>query len=105
VGGHWLNIPESIIYRALQDLGLNFQAQASTGGGRTLGGALVDFLLLDYRIALEYQGPFHDTDMGRVQDFWRVVSRQQAGLRTVYIYQEDLRRIKDRLLEIIGRLA
>jgi len=99
VGGRWktLNIPESAIYRALEDLRVNFRTQVAVAGGRSW--ALCDFILDDYRINLEFQGPFHNP----ADDFWRRVAREQAGFMVEYLYDRDLIRIHRRLQEIMGR--
>jgi very-short-patch-repair endonuclease len=100
--GSILNIPESAIYRALEDLKITFDAQATLGGGRTLGGALCDFLLPMHNIIIEYQGPFHFTSEGQSRDFWRKLSREQYGYTVAYIYEKDLKRLHRRLIEIVG---
>jgi len=100
--GSVLNKPESIIYRALVGMKVPFQAQASLGGGNVLGGAKVDFLIYNPPIALEFQGPFHDTAEGQVRDFYRRVAREQAGYRPEYVYDSDMKRIHQRLREILG---
>lgn len=100
--GSLLNIPESMCYKALESLKVNFQAQVPLGGGRALGGALCDFVLPDHGIVIEYQGPFHFTNEGQSRDFWRVLARAQAGFYTVYIYEHDLKNLRKRMLEIIG---
>lgn len=101
--GAKLNIPETIIYQALSGLGVTFEAQKSIAGGRTLGGGLIDFWLPQDKIVIEYQGPFHKTDEGRVRDFWREVARKKFGAaRIEYIYEADLDRIHQRLRQIIG---
>lgn len=98
VDGKYLNIPESKIYRALEDLKVDFRAQVPIGGGRVLGGALCDFILYDYNINLEFQGPFHEAEA----DFWRKVAREQAGFMVEYLYDTDLINIHRRLKEIMG---
>jgi very-short-patch-repair endonuclease len=103
--GQYLNIPESKVYRALEDLKINFSAQESFGGGRTLGGSLADFVLPDYQLVIEYQGPFHSTSEGSARDFWRRVAREQAGFMVAYLYEEDLINIHRRLKEILGAPA
>ena len=66
-------LPERIIYLELLKRnfveGLDFTFQSSQEGGRTeLGGIVVDFLFEFLRIALEVQGPTHDTVIGRARD-------------------------------------
>lgn len=100
--GSVLNEPESRIYRALKGMKIPFAAQASLGGGATLGGAKVDFLIYNPPIALEFQGPFHDTAEGQTRDFYRRAAREQYGYRVEYIYQYDMNRLHQRLREIIG---
>ena len=100
LNGRWqtLNIPESIIYRALEDMKVNFRPQVPLSGGWTKGGALCDFILDDYRINLEFQGPFHRAEA----DFWRKVAREKNRFMVVYLYDRDLINIHKRLKEIMG---
>ena len=100
--GETLNSWESEVYQALVDLNVNFDAQVRIGGSRVLGGGLVDFVLIDYNLALEIQGPFHDTVEGPERDFWRNVVRAQAGLMTVYIREDDFIDIHRALTLIMG---
>lgn len=100
--GSILNIPESKIYRALEALKIDFDAQVSLGGGRALGGALADFIIPDSELVIEYQGPFHFTSEGKARDFWREVTRKQHGFQVAYIEEKDLIRLRKRLVEIIG---
>lgn len=101
--GARLNIPETIIYRALTGLGVLFEAQKSIAGGRQLGGGLIDFWLPQEKTVIEYQGPFHRSDTGVVRDFWREVARKQFGAtRILYVYEADLERIHARLRELLG---
>lgn len=101
VGG--LNDPESRIYWALTELKVNFTTQKNILGGDYIGGARLDFLLPDYRIDLEYQGPFHDVTRGAAKDALRNIGVAASGYRVVKVYQHDLPRLKPRLLELIGR--
>jgi len=100
-----LNEPESVIYHALNDLNIRFEAQVLIGQGKALGGGAVDFWLLDYGIDLDYLGPWHFSDEGRARDFWRDVTRQQRGLRRVHLFENDLpphNSVHRRILEVIG---
>lgn len=96
--GTKLNIPESKIYRALEKLKVNFSSQVPLHGGRVMGGALCDFILWDYRINLEYQGPFHEAEA----DFWRKVAREKSRFIVEYLYERDLINIYKRLRQIMG---
>ena len=98
-----LNIPESRIHQALVDLKINFQVQRNVLGGGILGGARADFLLPDYKIDLEYQGPFHGVAEGKARDILRNIGVTSQGYRVVPLYQRDLPRIKPRILELIGK--
>ena len=97
-----LNEPESRIYHALVELGVRFEVQAPFFGNNYLGGARADFLLHDYGIDLEYQGPFHGTAYGVARDVLRNMGLEASGYRVVPIYERDLADLKRRLLEIIG---
>lgn len=88
--GDTLNVPESAIYRALVDLDVPFQAQKLVGKPGTLGSSDIDFYLPTYRIAIEFQGRFHNTTEGQARDFWRKLNREALGLRVVYAYERDL---------------
>jgi hypothetical protein len=103
VGGELLNQEVSQVVRALEDLKLNFSVEVVLGGASELGASKVDIVLWDYNLAIEYQGPFHETTVGQEQDFLRRINREAAGLRTVYLSRVDLPRIHERILEIIGR--
>jgi very-short-patch-repair endonuclease len=66
-------LPERIVYLELIKRnyieGLDFTFQSSKEGGRQeLGGIVVDFLFEFYRIALEVQGPTHDTHIQKAKD-------------------------------------
>lgn len=101
--GDVLNIPASRIAWTLTDLHIAFEPEAKLGPARALGGGLVDFLIEDRKIALEYQGPFHETDEGGARDYFRRITREQAGYITVYIYEHDLYpNLHARLLELLG---
>ena len=98
-----LNDPESRIYNALRELQLNFSVQRGVLGGDVLGGARMDFLLFDYRIDLEYNGPFHDVTAGRAKDALRNLGITRMGYKVETVFERDLPRLKPRILEIIGR--
>lgn len=98
-----MNVPETMIANALDELKIIYQAQASFGGGSILGGGRMDFLLPLHRIDLEYNGPFHGTTEGTARDALRNLLAQQQGYRVVTIHQRDLARLKPRILEAIGR--
>ena len=98
-----LNLPESRIHKALTDLKINFQIQRNVLGGGILGGARADFLLPDYKIDLEYQGPFHGVAAGQARDILRNIGLTSKGYRVVQLYERDLKRLVPRILELIGR--
>ncbi len=100
--GQLLNIPESKIYRALEDLSEEFDAQVPLAGGRTLGGALCDFILPRRSLIIEFQGPFHSYAEGQERDFWRRVTREQAGFMVAYLFDHDLIHLHRRLAEILA---
>ena len=97
-----MNQPESRIYYALNDLGINFVTQANILGGDILGGGRLDFLLLDYLIDLEYNGPFHGTSFGLGRDSLRNAGVQSLGYRVVTLGLADLPDLKNRILQEIG---
>ena len=98
-----LNIPESRIYQALRELKIRFQVQRNVLGGGILGGAKADFLLPDYMIDLEYQGPFHGVAAGKARDVLRNLGLTSQGWRVVPLYERDLKRLVPRILEVIGK--
>jgi len=103
VDGKLLTIPESRIYRALEDLKIPFVAQLIIGEGRQLGGGIADFWLPAHGVILEYQGPFHQTDEGASRDFFRKATRMEFGaIVTIPLYEADLDRLHDRILELLG---
>jgi very-short-patch-repair endonuclease len=59
--------------------------------------------LPDYKINLEYQGPFHGVTEGRARDVLRNIGMTSRGYRVVALFQQDLKRLKPRLLELIGK--
>lgn len=104
--GDTLNIPESRIYYALVDMKYEFVPQKIIGGGRRLGGGFIDFYLPKERVAIEFQGPFHSTDLGVVKDSLRRATRMKflgAGGRVVEIFDADLDRIHEVLRKRVGR--
>ncbi len=98
-----LNQPESRIYKALTELKIRFEIQRNVLGGGILGGARADFLLPDYKIDLEYQGPFHGVAEGQARDILRNIGLSSQGWRVVPLYQRDLKRLVPRILEVIGK--
>jgi hypothetical protein len=99
--GTLLNVPESIVAFALEDLKIPFQAQKPIGPGRKLGGALIDFWLPHHRKAIEFNGVFHVLEPWR--DFWRNVTRMQYGANEVIpVHDWDLPRIHQFLREKLG---
>lgn len=101
VGG--LNQVESRIYHALRELRIDFQTQVSIAGGSVLGGARADFLLPAYRRVLDFKGPWHFTAYGQGRDFLKDLVYQSEGLRRISLTDKDLPRLKERILELIGR--
>ena len=96
-----LNKPASIIYRALNDLGIPFRTEVPFGGGSILGGARVDFDLVGRNTVIEYNGPFHDTLEGQRRDFIRNLA---VPLRRIIIIRVgDLPTIKPTLLRKLGQ--
>jgi len=52
---------------------------------------------------MNFQGVFHGTTEGRSRDVIVNQSYAKGGRRGVFIYERDLKRLKPRILEIIGR--
>lgn len=98
-----MNEPESRIAQALDELKINYTAQTELSGGNVLGGARADFLLTDYRIDLEFSGPYHSTAYGTGRDLLRNLGVARQGYRVVKLYDRDLPRLKPRILEVIGQ--
>lgn len=72
-------LPERIVYLELIKRGyvegIDFTFQSAKEGGRNeLGGLVVDFVLEFHRIALQVQGPTHDTFIRKAKD------REQASI-------------------------
>lgn len=99
-----LNSWESTVAWALVDLGWSFTPLALLGTARTLGGAQIDFLLEDRGVALEVDGPFHESVEGQMKDFRRTLERELRGYRVVRVKFEDLDHIHQFLLENVGTL-
>lgn len=102
VQGKKLNADEAQVYYALVRRGVNFQTQVPLAGGNVLGGLSVDFLLPDYHMDLEYDGPFHDTTIGQARNFWRQATAARLGLTRVALHDFDLPHIDRRLGEILA---
>jgi len=98
-----MNQPETRIDYALNDLKVRHTAQLGFYGNTILGGARADFDLPDYGIVMNFQGVFHGTTEGRARDVIVNLSYTTSGRRLVFIYERDLKRLKPRILEIIGR--
>ncbi len=98
-----LNQPETMIYYALQELRINFTSQASMMGGNVLGGARADFLLPDYRVVINFNGPFHETSSGKGRDLLVDITYQAAGYRVEVLTDDDLSDLKGAILRHIGR--
>lgn len=97
-----LNEPETLVYNALGELKIKFEAQLNKFGGATLGGAKLDFFLPDYSVDLEYNGPFHSTAAGKARDLLRQITLIRDGIRLVTLDSFDLPRLKPAILEKIG---
>jgi very-short-patch-repair endonuclease len=83
-------LPERIIYAELLKRqyvpGIDFTFQSSREGGRTeLGGIVVDFLFEFHRIALEVQGPTHDTVIGKARDREKANTMASMGFTVIPI--------------------
>lgn len=98
-----LNRPETVITRVLEKLKIRFQAQATFLGGDILGGGRMDWLLPDYRVDLEYNGPFHGTTYGTGRDALRNQGVVSKGYRVVTLNQNDLSHLEQVILQKIGR--
>lgn len=97
-----LNEPETKVANALTDLKIKYEMQKNMYGGSSLGGAKLDFLLPDYSVDLEYNGPFHGTTAGLARDALRTAQLQRDGLRLVTITEFDLPNLKRVILDKIG---
>ncbi len=100
-----LNNWESVLFRALTYMHINFQSQAKLGRLNALGSGNVDFLLPDYKMVLDPLGPFHFGLVGQEKDFWRTLTRREYGLINVGMYEWELTSIPvciRRLTEILA---
>lgn len=98
-----LNIPETRIERALTELNVNFSVQQEFLGGSILGGLKADFVLNDYGIVLDYKGPWHFTAYGQGRDLLKDIAYGDVRLKRITLNDQDMIRLKPRILEIIGR--
>ena len=83
-------LPERIIYLELIKRnyveGIDFTFQSSMEGGRAeLGGIVVDFLMEFHRVALEVQGPTHDTHIGKAKDNEKEMTLASMGFSMLRI--------------------
>lgn len=97
-----LNQSETRVAQALQTLRVRFTVQQNFMGGGILGGARADFVLPDYRIVLNHDGPFHQTSAGKSRDLLVNASYAASGYRVVATTEADLPRLTERLRELIG---
>lgn len=97
-----LNQWESRVYFALLELKIRFTVQSAFGGGSILGGGRADFLLPDYGVDLEVNGPYHFTTEGRARDLLRNLVVQKDGYVVKTIEGRDFERLKPRILELLG---
>jgi hypothetical protein len=88
--------PELAVYLALQQLGLmegrDFNYQSSVMGGRLeYGGAVLDFVLPGYSLAINVQSVhYHYADpVARQRDAIQRASIEATGLRIIYIDEAD----------------
>lgn len=98
-----MNQPETRIARALDALKIRYVAQQNFLGGTILGGARADFTLIDYAIVFLYNGVFHGTTEGRARDAIVNQSYTTSGKRVIPLYERDLKNLKPRILELVGR--
>lgn len=103
VQGRQLNIPETRIFLALSELKVKFIPQYSILGGDIIGGARFDFYLPEYKIDLEYAGPFHTTNNGQARDSLRNIGPANRGIRIVTLKESDLPILKSVLIKLLGR--
>ena len=89
---------------ALNELHIRNLPQFSILGGGYLGGAVLDWLLPEYNVDLEYNGPFHETSGGSTRDQLRNIGGiSRRGLRVEKLRESDLWNLKPRILYLIGR--
>lgn len=98
-----MNKPETLITLTLNQMKIENVPQFAIGGGDIMGGGRADWILPQYFIDLEYNGPFHGTAEGKARDVLRNIGFQRLGYRIETIGLSDLPRLKQKLLEITGR--
>ena len=81
---HYTNI-ETQVQAALDAAGIAYVPQYPT---RT--GFVLDFALVDQKIAIEVDGPTHDTPKARSRDAFRTLRLKQEGWRVVRIHWTSL---------------
>lgn len=98
---------ERILARELTQRGIRWIPQVQVAGGRKmLGGMVVDFLLVDFRIWLRPHGEYwHGSTTARARDDLQKLLLEAGGYRVVDIWEGDiLRDVKTALDGAIGRL-
>ncbi len=87
---------EKVVGEALAQLRLRYIAQFPT---RT--GFLIDFALPDVGVALEVDGPWHDTPEARKRDHFRDIQLRREGWRPVHIHHTSITADTDSLTAVL----
>jgi len=98
LGSFW----EVKVYQALTERGVAFVPQVSYWGGASiLGGARVDFVLLDRPMVIRVQGPWHELPKAQARDELQRLSFLALGYTVVDLWEGDVRNL-DEALDRIG---
>lgn len=97
-----MNQPETRVAYALQALKIPYVSQMSFLGGSILGGARADFVLPQYKIVMNYDGPFHGTTEGTARDLLVNQTYIMAGYKVFALHEYDLPDLKNNILRYIG---
>lgn len=98
-----MNEWETRVANALDRLRIRYTPQASFLGGSVLGGGRMDFLLPEYQVDIEVNGPFHNTTNTAAHDALRNLGVSVSGLKVVRVGGSDFAQLERRILELIGR--
>ena len=91
-----MTMAETLLWKQLRRLDMNFRRQAP------IGSYIVDFVRHEARLVVEIDGYYHEAPDRKAQDLQRTAWLQSQGYRVIRFPEKDVR---DRLPEIVERIA
>ena len=91
VQGQPATLPERLVGRELDRLGISYQFQQSFLGGRTQsGGVVADYYLPGYSMILSILGTYwHSSPQVRAKDLLQRIAVLSQGIQTIFIREAD----------------